>query len=64
MAGGSIIPRHYWRTGTKRNPGPDLQYLKVYDWNGEELELQFGIDFFAEKLGAPHQMRFGPIPVW
>ena len=40
-------------------PGPDLQYLKVYDWNGEQLELQFGIDFFAEKLGAPHQMRFG-----
>jgi selenium-binding protein 1 len=39
--------------------GPDLQYLKVYDWNGSELKENFSIDFFAEKLGAPHQMRFG-----
>jgi len=39
--------------------GPDLQYLKAYDWDGEELKEKFAIDFFAEKLGAPHQMRFG-----
>ena len=39
--------------------GPDLQYLKAYDWDGEELTEKFSIDFFAEKLGAPHQMRFG-----
>jgi len=44
----------------KTNPqGPDLQYLKAYDWDGRELKEKFTIDFFAEKLGAPHQMRFG-----
>ncbi len=39
--------------------GPDLQYLKVYDFDGKELKQTLAIDFFAEKLGAPHQMRFG-----
>jgi len=39
--------------------GPDLQYLKAYDWDGVELKERFAIDFIAEKLGAPHQMRFG-----
>ncbi len=39
--------------------GPDLQYLKVYDWDGKELKQTLAIDFIAEKLGAPHQMRFG-----
>ena len=37
----------------------DLQYFKAYDWNGEALEHKFSIDFLAEKLGRPHQMRFG-----
>lgn len=39
--------------------GPDLQYFKAYDWDGKALQEQFAIDFIAEKLGAPHQMRFG-----
>ncbi|TXS91238.1 selenium-binding protein [Parahaliea maris] len=39
--------------------GPDLQYIKVYDWDGKALQPAFAIDFLAEKLGAPHQMRFG-----
>ena len=39
--------------------GPDLQYLKVYEFDGEKLKQTLAIDFFAEKLGAPHQMRFG-----
>lgn len=44
----------------KQEPeGPDLQYLKVYDFDGEELKQTLAIDFLAEKLGAPHQMRFG-----
>ncbi len=44
----------------KREPaGPDLQYLKVYDYDGKELKQTFSIDFLAAKLGAPHQMRFG-----
>ena len=44
----------------KQEPkGPDLQYLKVYDWDGKALKQTLAIDFIAEKLGAPHQMRFG-----
>ena len=39
--------------------GPDLQYLKVYNFDGKKLEQTMAIDFIAEKLGAPHQMRFG-----
>jgi len=44
----------------KQEPaGPDLQYLKVYDFDGKELKETMSIDFLAAKLGAPHQMRFG-----
>jgi len=39
--------------------GGDLQYVKLYAWDGKALTPQFSIDFVAEKLGAPHQMRFG-----
>jgi len=39
--------------------GEDLQYFKAYTWNGGELTHQFTVDFLAEKLGTPHQMRFG-----
>lgn len=35
------------------------QFFKAYTWNGEELTEEFAIDFHAEKLGRPHQMRFG-----
>ena len=35
------------------------QFLKLYAWNGKELKPVFSIDFTAEKLGRPHQMRFG-----
>ncbi|NDE56866.1 MAG: selenium-binding protein, partial [Gammaproteobacteria bacterium] len=35
------------------------QFLKLYEWNGKELKPVFSIDFTAEKLGRPHQMRFG-----
>ncbi|WP_168175420.1 selenium-binding protein SBP56-related protein [Methylocaldum sp. 14B] len=35
------------------------QYLKLYHWDGKELKEQFAIDFYKEKLGRPHQMRFG-----
>ena len=37
--------------------GPDLQYFKLYGWDGNKLTPRFAIDFVAEKLGAPHQMR-------
>jgi len=37
----------------------DEQYLKGYTWDGKELTETFAIDFYAEKLGRSHQMRFG-----
>ena len=35
------------------------QYFKAYRWDGKALAPAFAIDFIAEKLGRPHQMRFG-----
>ena len=35
------------------------QYLKLYHWNGKALIEQFNIDFYQQKLGRAHQMRFG-----
>ncbi len=35
------------------------QYLKSYEWDGAQLSEKFAIDFIKEKLGRPHQMRFG-----
>lgn len=43
----------------KQAESGDLQYFKAYDWDGAELKHKFSIDFIAEKLGYPHQMRFG-----
>jgi selenium-binding protein 1 len=37
----------------------DEQFLKAYDWNGKELVHRFTIDFYGEKLGRSHIMRFG-----
>jgi methanethiol oxidase len=39
--------------------GGDLQYFKLYEWDGKALTPKFHVDFLAEGLGAPHQMRFG-----
>jgi selenium-binding protein 1 len=36
----------------------DLQYFKLYEWDGKALAPKFSIDFVKEGLGAPHQMRF------
>lgn len=35
------------------------QFFKAFDWNGKELVHKFSIDFIEEKVGRPHQMRFG-----
>ena len=35
------------------------QFLKLYHWDGKQLTQQFFIDFKKQKLGRPHQMRFG-----
>jgi len=37
----------------------DEQYFKAYHWDGKELTKQFEIDFYEQKLGRAHQMRFG-----
>lgn len=36
----------------------DEQFLKAYDWDGKELKLKFSIDFYKEKLGRAHHMKF------
>ena len=35
------------------------QYFKAFDHSNGQLSHRFTIDFGAEKLGMPHQMRFG-----
>lgn len=35
------------------------QFLKLYHWNGKQLNQKFAINFIKQKLGRPHQMRFG-----
>ena len=42
-----------------KTEGEELQFFKAYDWDGNKLVHKFSIDFTAEKLGRPHQMRFG-----
>ncbi len=37
----------------------DDQFFRLYNWDGDKLEQVFNIDFYKEKLGRPHQMRFG-----
>jgi selenium-binding protein 1 len=39
--------------------GGDLQFFKLYRWDGKALKPEFAIDFIAEKIGAPHHMHFG-----
>jgi selenium-binding protein 1 len=35
------------------------QFFKAYEWDGKQLNAKFTVDFTAEKLGRPHQMRLG-----
>ncbi|HOX95528.1 MAG TPA: selenium-binding protein SBP56-related protein, partial [Syntrophales bacterium] len=35
------------------------QFIKGYTWDGKELKERFAIDFTREKLGRPHEMKFG-----
>ena len=36
----------------------DEQFLKAYEWDGKALKLAFAIDFYKEKLGRAHHMKF------
>lgn len=47
-----------WDKTESKIPG-DLQYFKLYSFDGKKLTHTLTIDFIAENLGAPHQMRFG-----
>jgi len=44
---------------TSSASGADVQYFKLFDWDGDALKLKLNLDFLAMELGAPHQMRFG-----
>ena len=44
---------------TTASEGNDLQYFKLYKWDGKALTPEFNLDFVELGLGAPHQMRFG-----
>jgi selenium-binding protein 1 len=44
---------------TESAVGHDVQYFKLFSFDGKKLKEVFSIDFVAEKLGSPHQMRFG-----
>jgi selenium-binding protein 1 len=37
----------------------DQQYLALYHWDGKELAEQWRIDFYQQKLGRAHHMKFG-----
>jgi selenium-binding protein 1 len=36
----------------------DEQFLRAYDWDGKELKQKFEVDFYKEKLGRAHHMKF------
>ena len=42
----------------------DEQFLKLYHWDGEKLDHQFTVDFYAEGLGRSHIMRFGSYAIY
>ena len=52
--------RVYITTSLLRNwdLGNDDQFLKLYRWDGKALAEQWKIDFYKEKLGRPHHMKF------
>ena len=37
----------------------DEQFLKLFAWDGKELKEAWKIDFYKEKLGRAHHMKFG-----
>jgi selenium-binding protein 1 len=37
----------------------DEQFLKLFAWDGKELKETWKIDFYKEKLGRAHHMKFG-----
>jgi selenium-binding protein 1 len=42
-----------------QSTGKDLQYFKIYAFDGKKLKHKLTVDFIERQLGYPHQMRFG-----
>jgi methanethiol oxidase len=42
----------------------DEQFLKAYQWDGQELKLVFELDFDQLQLGRAHHMRFSAKKEW
>jgi len=53
----SSLLANWDKTGS--SDGKDVQYFKLFGWDGEKLTLDFNLDFVQMGLGSPHQMRFG-----
>ena len=53
----SSLLANWDKTGS--NDGADVQYFKLFKWDGENLTPDFSLDFVEMGLGSPHQMRFG-----
>ena len=53
----SSLLANWDKTGSQ--DGSDVQYFKLFNWDGESLSPQFSLDFVEMGLGSPHQMRFG-----
>jgi selenium-binding protein 1 len=37
----------------------DEQFVRAFNWDGQDLSLAFEVDFHKEKLGRAHHMKFG-----
>jgi len=37
----------------------DEQFVRAFNWDGKELTPAFAVDFYKEKLGRAHHMKFG-----
>jgi selenium-binding protein 1 len=37
----------------------DEQFVRAFNWDGKELTPAFEVDFYKEKLGRAHHMKFG-----
>jgi len=53
----SSLLANWDKTGS--SDGKDVQYFKLFGWDGEKLTLDFNLDFVQMGLGSPDQMRFG-----
>jgi selenium-binding protein 1 len=46
-------------TAWDKKGADDEQFVKLFAWDGKELKETWKIDFYGQKLGRPHHMKFG-----